>query len=170
MDSVEATQELHGFKMELIETEVMGLKRKVNNLQIKDREILDDFNKLNGKVIELGISATSSTSLKVSYKKLAMLCSIKKPKFIIFVQSLSKSNHKLIKGIPTSCSDLQRLGHSFNGFYSVKKFQPDIQGVKIETVYCDFQSPIDSKGNIIIYLPVLQLHCFKSLIYDYCRV
>jgi len=65
MDRVEATQELHGFKMELIETEVMGLKRKVNNLQIKDREILDDLNKLNEKVIELRIPSTSSSSQKV---------------------------------------------------------------------------------------------------------
>ncbi len=65
MDSVEATQELHGFKMELIETEVMGLKKKVDNLQIKDRDILDDLNKLNGKFVELRIPATSSTSPKV---------------------------------------------------------------------------------------------------------
>ena len=65
MDSVEATQELHGFKMELIETEVMGLKKKVDNLQIKDRDILDDLDKLNGKFVELRIPATSSTSPKV---------------------------------------------------------------------------------------------------------
>ena len=50
------------FKMELIETEVMGLKKKVDNLQIKDRDILDDLDKLNGKFVELRIPATSSTS------------------------------------------------------------------------------------------------------------
>jgi len=50
------------------------------------------------------------------------------------------------KGMPNSCSDLQQLGHSFNGFYSVIKSQPNGQGAKIETVYCDFQSPEDSKG------------------------
>ena len=65
MDNVEATQELHGFKMELIETEVMGLKKKVDNLQIKDWDILDDLDKLNGKFVELRKPATSSTSSKV---------------------------------------------------------------------------------------------------------
>ena len=48
--------------------------------------------------------------------------------------------------MPNSCSDLQQLGHSFNGFYSVIKSQPNGQGAKIETVYCDFQSSEDSKG------------------------
>ena len=37
-----------------------------------------------------------------------------------------------IAGLPTSCEDLWLIGHSLNGFYSVK-------GTKmIESVYCDF--------------------------------
>ena len=54
-------------------------------------------------------------------------------------------------GIPTSCKNLQQLGHSLNGLYLIKKSlsnnpgtqiqssQPD-QGTKIETVFCNFQS------------------------------
>jgi len=51
-----------------------------------------------------------------------------------------------IKGMPTSCKDLQKLGHSSNGFYSIKKVRPNNQGTKLETVYCDFKSPTDSNG------------------------
>jgi len=51
-----------------------------------------------------------------------------------------------IKGMPTSCKDLQQLGHSFNGFYLVRKSKPNSSGAKIETVYCDFQSSEDYKG------------------------
>jgi len=38
--------------------------------------------------------------------------------------------------MPTSCQDLQLLGHSINGFYSVSN--PEAK--KIDTVYCDFKS------------------------------
>jgi len=60
-------------------------------------------------------------------------------------EMLSGPNSQL-KGVPTSCKDLRQLGHSFNGLYSVSKSQPIGQGAKIETVFCDFQSPADSKG------------------------
>lgn len=65
MDSVEAAQEFHGFKIERIETELTGLKKRVNSLEMKDWDILVDLDKLNGKVVELGISLTSSSSLQV---------------------------------------------------------------------------------------------------------
>lgn len=38
--------------------------------------------------------------------------------------------------MPASCKDLQMLGHSINGFYSVSN--PEAK--KIETIYCDFKS------------------------------
>jgi len=60
-------------------------------------------------------------------------------------EMLSDPNSQF-KGVPTSCKDLRQLGHSFNGLYSVSKSQPNDQGAKIETVFCDFQSPADSKG------------------------
>ncbi len=40
MDGVEAAQELHSVKMELIETEVTRLKNRVDSLEIKDRDML----------------------------------------------------------------------------------------------------------------------------------
>ena len=43
------------------------------------------------------------------------------------------------KEMPTSCKDLQKLGHKLNGFYLIKTARPN-QGAKIETVFCDFQS------------------------------
>ena len=49
MESVESVQEVHGLKLELIETEIKGLKKKVDNWGIKDREILGDLSKLTKK-------------------------------------------------------------------------------------------------------------------------
>lgn len=59
MDSVEAVQEVNSLKMELIETEIKGLKKKVNSLETKDREILGDLSKLNRKFSDLRVSTFS---------------------------------------------------------------------------------------------------------------
>jgi len=42
-----------------------------------------------------------------------------------------------MQGMPTSCNDLQLLGHKLNGLYLVKTSQPN-QGTKIETIFCNF--------------------------------
>jgi len=44
-----------------------------------------------------------------------------------------------VKGMPTSCKDLQLLGHKLNGIYLIKTSKPE-EGVKIKAVFCDFQS------------------------------
>jgi len=61
-----------------------------------------------------------------------------------------------VTGIPTSCKDLQQLGHLLNGLYMVKKAPLNNEGTKIETVFCDFQSHSASKG-------LLTLIGFKKL-------
>ena len=65
MSSMETVQEFHSAKMELIENEVTGLKKRVDSLEIKDRDILGDLGKLDRKVADLGISISSLTSPKV---------------------------------------------------------------------------------------------------------
>jgi hypothetical protein len=42
--------------------------------------------------------------------------------------------------MPTSCTDLQRMGHKLSGFFLVKGSK------KMETVYCNFYS--NGKGTI----------------------
>jgi len=67
MDSVEAVLELHGLKMEQIQTEMKGFKDKVDRLEISDRVILGDLSKLDRKVAELGISVSSLTPVMKVY-------------------------------------------------------------------------------------------------------
>ena len=50
-------------------------------------------------------------------------------------------------GMPTSCKDLQLLGHRLNGFYSVKTSHLEQGTSMIETVYCNFQSAFESDSN-----------------------
>jgi hypothetical protein len=45
-----------------------------------------------------------------------------------------------VTGMPTSCEDLWRIGHSMSGLYSV-------MGTKmVETVYCDFTKSLSDPG------------------------
>ncbi len=55
-----------------------------------------------------------------------------------------------VVGIPTSCKDLHQHGYSLNGLYLIKKFLPNNQGMKIQTAYCDFQSPTGTSSNGIL--------------------
>jgi len=63
-----------------------------------------------------------------------------------------------IPEMPTSCKDLQLLGHQLNGFYLVKKAQPGSnsnkgKNNKIETVYCNFQlDSINGKLHSFCYI------------------
>ena len=53
-----------------------------------------------------------------------------------------------VKGLPSSCKDLQLLGHKLNGLYLVKTSQPD-QATKIETVFCNFTTVLNGIMTII---------------------
>ncbi len=56
-----------------------------------------------------------------------------------------------VKGAPSSCEDLQLLGHQLNGLYLIKTSEPN-QGTKIETVFCDFQSPTAPSGIVTYFI------------------
>lgn len=61
---------------------------------------------------------------------------------------MSVQNILKVKGMPTSCKELQLIGHTLNGLYLVKTNKPE-RGTKIEAVFCDFQSTKDViNGNI----------------------
>jgi len=74
----------------------------------------------------------------------------RKGKYSATVDEFKKDPSIKVKGIPTSCKDIQLLGHELNGLYSIKTTKPDNQGAKIQTVFCNFQS---SSANLTsIYL------------------
>ena len=56
---VEVAQEFHSLKLSLIETEVTGLKKKVDTLETKDRDILGDISKLDQTVNDWGYLSLS---------------------------------------------------------------------------------------------------------------
>jgi len=59
------------------------------------------------------------------------------------IEGLSKVN-----GIPTSCEDLQQIGHILSGLYLIQATRPN-QEAKIETVFCNFATPTTAPGIII---------------------
>ena len=75
---------------------------------------------------------------------------------IVVAKSEVKEDPIKFNGMPTSCKDLQLLGHKLSGFYSVKVSQPNNSGTKIETVFCDFQSTDLINGMVFM------LNCFSN--------
>ena len=63
-----------------------------------------------------------------------------------------KAEQSNFMGMPTSCKDLQQLGHSLNGLYLVNKSLPTTQRTKSETVFCNFQSHTPLNGMIEFFL------------------
>jgi len=88
---------------------------------------------------------TTSSSLCTHYHPDHPDASNKNGKYSPTVTNEMLNNIK-VKGIPTSCKDLQQIGHSLNGLYLIKKSLPNNQGTKIQTVFCDFQSTTSSNG------------------------
>jgi len=98
----------------------------------------DQIDDLKSKVVTLESSKTNS--------KDDVLHAIKKRQTHEMVQEPGK-----VKGIPSSCTDLKLLGHKLNGVYLIKTSRPD-QGIKVEAVFCDFQSSTSVSGKKKQYL------------------
>jgi hypothetical protein len=59
---------------------------------------------------------------------------------------LECSGSVALNGFPTSCEDLLLIGHTLNGFYSIK-------GTKmIESVYCDFTQLPSDLGKYLLFI------------------
>jgi len=72
-------------------------------------------------------------------------------------------------GPPTNCSDLARLGHTLNGFYTVSATSGlvDLSYIKfiskLETVYCSFKQPEDFNSSAVEKrIPYLNLNNFSK--------
>jgi hypothetical protein len=54
-----------------------------------------------------------------------------------------KSETRVANGMPTSCADLNNMGHTLSGFYSVRGAS------MMESVYCDFTKLPNDPGNTL---------------------
>ncbi len=54
--------------------------------------------------------------------------------------------------MPTSCFDLERMGHKLSGFFSVKGSK------KMEMIYCDFNPNINITG-VVLFMFLLLKRC-----------
>ena len=59
-----------------------------------------------------------------------------------------------IVGMPTSCEDLWRIGHSLNGLYLV------LEGEIVKNVYCDFTKLSNEAGTVDTKWTILQNEWF----------
>ena len=112
-----------------LESEVTELKAKdvqmqtkVNELELRDVEMRDKTTNLENKVTELDAKIAQQDSL------LSDLLQEKNERTAAAANQSAVS----INGLPSSCGDLEMIGHTLNGFYSV------VGSAMMESVYCDF--------------------------------
>jgi len=67
----------------------------------------------------------------------------------------------VVKGVPSSCKELQLLGHKLNGLYLIQTSQSN-QVKKIETVFCDFQSSTGLNGIVIFFFNLFKMVDLKT--------
>ena len=55
-------------------------------------------------------------------------------------------------GPPTSCSELQKLGYTLNGYYLIKG-KDESNRSRIQVTYCQFQQPLgrDKQSNLLVH-------------------
>lgn len=71
------------------------------------------------------------------------------------------STPKRFYGPPTNCAELQKLGHTLNGYYLIKgKKISNANGIQV--VYCQFDQPPgeNKKGNFKFKRNLLEMNAF----------
>jgi len=75
---------------------------------------------------------------------------------MIYVKNRRNKEDDPTKRMPTSCADLNSIGHTLNAFYIVKENLSN--SFQLQTIYCDFQnsaSSDDSKiPNFLFYIQI----------------
>lgn len=67
----------------------------------------------------------------------------------IIISRRGKKGEDDLHKMPSSCSDLNLIGHTLNGFYLVQESNKGVNksgANKMQTVYCDFQPPVSSSS------------------------
>jgi|LakMenEpi03Aug12_release.lakeMendotaPanAssembly.Ray.scaffolds.fasta_scaffold411004_2 hypothetical protein len=118
------------------ELKVTGLESEVTELKSKDVKMRDKVTELEAKI------AQQDSLLSDLLRESAPM----------------KSNPSAVastNGLPSSCSDLKRIGHTLNGFYSIAG------STMMESVYCDFTKRPRDPSKYFIFILISSL--FKNL-------
>lgn len=101
------------------------------------KEIID---RLETKIVQLEAKVQQRDSLLPVVQRQNLTDDVQQ-QLVSFCDMISSANQSAsIMGMPGSCKDLKRIGHTLNGLYSV------MGNRSVETVFCDFSSLIDDPG------------------------
>ena len=122
---------------------VKNLESEVTELKSNDVQMRDKTTNLENKVTKLEAKIAQQDSLLSD---------------LLRESAPMKSNPSAvasINGLPSSCSDLKRIGHTLNGFYSIAG------STMMESVYCDFTKRPRDPSKYFIFILISSL--FKNL-------
>ena len=121
-----------------LESEVTELKSEVTEVKAKDVQMQNKMNELELKDVEMRDKIAQQNSLLYD---------------LLRESAPMRSNESAvaINGLPSSCADLQIIGHTLSGFYSIAG------SAMIESVYCDFNKLPSDPGKCFIVIKIYLL-------------
>ena len=108
------------------------MQTKVNELELRDVEMRDKTTNLKNKVTELEDKIAQQDSL---------LFDLLQEKNERTAAAAANQSAVAINELPSSCSDLKKIGHIWPGIYSV------MGSAMMESVYCDFNKLSSDPSN-----------------------
>ena len=126
---------------------VKSLESEVTELKVKDVQMQNKMNELELRDVEMRNKIAQQDSL---------LFDLLQEKNERTAAAAANQSAVAINGLPSSCGDLKRIGHTLNGFYSIAGSS------MMESVFCDFtKRPRDpSKCFILILISSLLKNLF----------
>ena len=123
---------------------VKNLESEVTELKAKDGEMRQKVNELELKDVQMRDKVTNLedtvTELETKFAQQQLLFDLLQEKNERTAAAANQSA-VAINGLPSSCDDLKKIGHTLNGFYSIAG------SAMMESVYCDFSKLPADPGN-----------------------
>ncbi len=122
---------------------------KIAIIRVRERNLAQLLNQTREEMTDLKtINRDQSKKIEELERKLKIQTLPSAPSAL-----MKTDNNKEFTGMPTNCIELSRIGHSLNGFYTVRSRGSDKRKNKIETIFCNFKkNELQTFGIILITL------------------
>ena len=166
----QASAELEDSRLDKIEKELQAQKDKFSALEVKQEsqfnEMTTQFNSLKRSLFDdKSKQKRQANEINKNSKKVcsdsSRLCTYYFPDHpdakavdkssvasrMKTIETVANSNDTKVSGPPTSCKDLNQIGHALDGYYLVRKTYEKKN--KMQAIYCNFKQ---LTGNFVLFL------------------
>ena len=126
---------------------------KIAIIRVRERNLAQLFNQSREEMEGLKTQNRDQSKKIEDLERKLKIQSISQPAPSALVKP---DKNKEFTGMPTTCDELSQIGHSLNGFYSVRGQGSEKRKNKIETIFCNFKTNEPSLSGI--YYNTIQIN------------